>query len=140
MMQWTVGFTASAAVFDFLKALPAEALSALRLERITELAVEWIPLAGLGFGWVLPAFLGLLIGLLIKAGGRRAATRKTMGGIRMSAVQNDFSKGSVVKNIANLALPMTLAQLVNVLYNVVDRVYIGHMPQNATESLTGLGH
>ena len=57
----------------------------------------------------------------------------------MSAVQNDFSKGSVVKNIANLALPMTLAQLVNVLYNVVDRVYIGHMPQNATESLTGLG-
>ena len=45
----------------------------------------------------------------------------------MSAVQNDFSKGSVVKNIANLALPMTLAQLVNVLYNVVDRVYIGHM-------------
>ena len=57
----------------------------------------------------------------------------------MSAVQNDFSKGSVVKNIVNLALPMTLAQLVNVLYNVVDRVYIGHMPQNATESLTGLG-
>ena len=57
----------------------------------------------------------------------------------MTAVQNDFSQGSVVKNIANLALPMTLAQLVNVLYNVVDRVYIGHMPQNATESLTGLG-
>ena len=73
VMQWTVGFTAAAAVFDFLKALPAEALAALRLERITELAVEWIPLAGLGFGWVLPAFLGLLIGLLIKS-------RRTAGG------------------------------------------------------------
>ena len=62
-----------------------------------------------------------------------------MEAVKMTAVQNDFSQGSVVKNIANLALPMTLAQLVNVLYNVVDRVYIGHMPQNATESLTGLG-
>lgn len=57
----------------------------------------------------------------------------------MTAVQNDFSKGSVVKSIAGLAVPMTLAQLVNVLYNVVDRVYIGHMPEHATESLTGLG-
>lgn len=57
----------------------------------------------------------------------------------MASVQNDFSKGSVVGTIANLAIPMTLAQIVNVLYNVVDRVYIGHMPENATESLTGLG-
>ena len=47
-----------------------------------------------------------------------------MEAVKMTAVQNDFSQGSVVKNIANLALPMTLAQLVNVLYNVVDRVYI----------------
>ena len=39
--------------------------------------------------------------------------------------QNDFSKGSVVGNILSLALPMTLAQLINILYNVVDRMYIG---------------
>ena len=38
---------------------------------------------------------------------------------------NDFSKGSVIKNILKLALPMTLAQLINVLYNIVDRIYIG---------------
>lgn len=53
--------------------------------------------------------------------------------------QNDFSKGSVVGNILSLALPMTLAQLINILYNVVDRMYIGRLPENATLSLTGLG-
>ncbi len=34
---------------------------------------------------------------------------------------------------------MTLAQLINVLYNIVDRIYIGRIPKNATLSLTGLG-
>ena len=53
--------------------------------------------------------------------------------------KNDFSKGSVVGNILKLALPMTMAQLINVLYNIVDRLYIGMMPENATLSLTGLG-
>lgn len=53
--------------------------------------------------------------------------------------KNDFSKGSVVKNILGLALPMTLAQLINVLYNIVDRIYIGRIPENATMALTGLG-
>lgn len=53
--------------------------------------------------------------------------------------KNDFSKGSIVKNIINMAIPMTLAQLINVLYNIVDRIYIGMIPQNATLALTGLG-
>lgn len=52
---------------------------------------------------------------------------------------NDFSKGSVVGNIIKLAIPMTLAQLVNVLYNIVDRMYIGYLPKDATLSLTGMG-
>lgn len=52
---------------------------------------------------------------------------------------NDFSKGSVIKNILKLALPMTLAQLINVLYNIVDRIYIGMIPEHAALSLTGLG-
>ncbi len=34
---------------------------------------------------------------------------------------------------------MTLAQLINVLYNIVDRIYIGRIPENATLSLTGMG-
>ena len=53
--------------------------------------------------------------------------------------KNDFSQGSIVKNILSLALPMTLAQLINVLYNIVDRIYIGRIPDHATLSLTGLG-
>lgn len=43
------------------------------------------------------------------------------------------------RNIMGLALPMTIAQLINVLYNVVDRMYIGHIPQASTLALTGLG-
>ena len=57
----------------------------------------------------------------------------------MAGEKNDFSKGSIVGNIINLAIPMTLAQLINVLYNIVDRIYIGRIPEHATLSLTGLG-
>lgn len=53
--------------------------------------------------------------------------------------QNDFSKGSIPRAILGLAAPMTLAQLINVLYNVVDRIYIGHLPDASTLALTGLG-
>lgn len=52
---------------------------------------------------------------------------------------NDFSKGSVAGNILRLALPMTVAQLINVLYSVVDRMYIGRLPDAAGNALTGLG-
>ncbi|HWT27409.1 MAG TPA: MATE family efflux transporter [Mobilitalea sp.] len=54
-------------------------------------------------------------------------------------MKNDFTKGSVVRNILNLAFPMTLAQIINVLYNIVDRIYIGRIPHNSTLALTGLG-
>lgn len=53
--------------------------------------------------------------------------------------KNDFSKGSVISNIVQLAIPMTLAQLINVLYNVIDRIYIGKIGENSTDALTGLG-
>ena len=53
--------------------------------------------------------------------------------------KNDFSRGSVVGNIMSLAIPMTLAQLINVLYNVVDRIYIGRIPQQSDLALTGIG-
>ena len=53
--------------------------------------------------------------------------------------KNDFSKGSVTGNILRLAGPMTLAQLINLLYNIIDRMYIGHLPEDSTTALTGLG-
>ena len=37
--------------------------------------------------------------------------------------RNDFSKGSIAGNILSLAVPMTLAQLINVLYSIVDHLY-----------------
>lgn len=50
----------------------------------------------------------------------------------------DFSKGSIFKNILKTAIPLTIAQLVQLLYNIVDRVFIGHM-QNGGAALTGIG-
>lgn len=52
---------------------------------------------------------------------------------------NDFSKGKVWRNIIAQAVPLILAQLVQILYNVVDRVYIGHLPGEDNIALTGVG-
>ncbi len=41
--------------------------------------------------------------------------------------------------IRKLALPGIVAQLINILYNIVDRMYVGHMREHAAISLTGLG-
>ena len=51
----------------------------------------------------------------------------------------DFSRGPVWKNIMAQAVPLTVAQLVHLLYNVVDRIYIGHMPGDGSMALTGIG-
>lgn len=51
----------------------------------------------------------------------------------------DFSKESVQKAILWMAGPMTLAQLINILYNVVDRMFIGRIPGVGRLALTGLG-
>ncbi len=45
----------------------------------------------------------------------------------------------VGKLLLKLSLPVIVAQIVNLLYNLVDRVYIGHMPENGDMALTGLG-
>lgn len=43
------------------------------------------------------------------------------------------------KLLAKLAFPTVLAQLINMLYNIVDRIYIGHMPEEGALALTGVG-
>ena len=43
----------------------------------------------------------------------------------------------MARNIVNMAVPMTVAQLINILYNVVDRMYLGRLPGHL--ALTGLG-
>ena len=56
-----------------------------------------------------------------------------------SQEKSDFSTGSVIRHILALAVPMTVAQLVQVLYNIVDRIYIGHLPGASSLALTGPG-
>jgi len=51
----------------------------------------------------------------------------------------DFSKGPVWKCIIAQAVPLTIAQLVQLLYNVVDRIYIGHLGDGDSTPLTGVG-
>lgn len=52
---------------------------------------------------------------------------------------NDFSRGKVWHNIISQSIPLMLAQLVQLLYNVVDRIYIGHLPGADSLALTGIG-
>ena len=52
---------------------------------------------------------------------------------------NDFSTGKVSRHILSQAVPLALAQLVLLLYNVVDRIYIGHLSGTDSLALTGVG-
>ncbi|MGN0399915.1 MAG: MATE family efflux transporter [Blautia sp.] len=52
---------------------------------------------------------------------------------------HDFSQGSIPGNILRLSLPLMAAQFINVLYNIVDRMYIGRIPGADTAALTGMG-
>ena len=51
----------------------------------------------------------------------------------------DFSKGPVWRCIIAQAVPLTVAQLVQLLYNVVDRIYLGHLGEENSMALTGVG-
>ncbi len=57
----------------------------------------------------------------------------------MQTAKIDFSKGPVWKCIIAQSIPLTIAQLVQLLYNVVDRIYIGHMEDGSSLALTGVG-
>ncbi len=54
-------------------------------------------------------------------------------------MRRDFGKGTVWKIIMAQSVPLILAQLVQLLYNVVDRIYIGHIPGIGSLALTGVG-
>ena len=53
---------------------------------------------------------------------------------------NDFlGKESIGKLLFRLSIPTVVAQLINMLYNIVDRIFIGHMPNDGDVALTGVG-
>ena len=54
-------------------------------------------------------------------------------------VSNELAAAPVGKLLFKLAVPTVIAQLVNLLYNIVDRIYIGHMPGTGSSALTGIG-
>ena len=53
--------------------------------------------------------------------------------------QIDFEHGTITSNILNAALPMLVAQIFNLLYNVVDRIYIARIPDVGTTALGAVG-
>lgn len=54
--------------------------------------------------------------------------------------EKDFlAKEPIGKLLISLALPTVTAQLINMLYNIVDRIYIGHIPDVGATALTGVG-
>ena len=57
----------------------------------------------------------------------------------MAKRTNDLGRDSVGKLLVRLAVPTVTAQLVNALYNIVDRIYIGHIEEVGDLALTGLG-
>lgn len=57
----------------------------------------------------------------------------------MEKKNSNLGEGSVGKLLFKLALPVIVAQMVNLLYNMVDRIYIGHIPKTGDLALTGLG-
>ena len=57
-------------------------------------------------------------------------------------MQNDknfLGTAPIGKLLLKLSIPTVIAQLINMLYNVVDRIYIGHIPGEGSLALTGVG-
>ena len=57
----------------------------------------------------------------------------------MAKRENDLGRDPIGRLLLRLAIPTVTAQLVNALYNIVDRIYIGHIPGEGDLALTGLG-
>ena len=55
------------------------------------------------------------------------------------AGKQDMGTGSVKKLMVKMAVPALIGQVVNLLYNIVDRIYIGHIPEIGGDALTGVG-
>ena len=51
----------------------------------------------------------------------------------------DLGTGSVGRLMLRLAIPAVVAQVINMLYNLVDRMYVGTIPEIGTDALAGLG-
>ena len=60
-------------------------------------------------------------------------------GIQQGDDKEFLGKEPIGKLLVKLAVPTVLAQIINMLYNIVDRIYIGHIPGEGAAALTGVG-
>lgn len=60
-------------------------------------------------------------------------------GLFMETNTHALQTKSIPKLLAQLAIPAVVAQVINLLYNIVDRIYIGHIPEIGASALTGIG-
>jgi len=65
--------------------------------------------------------------------------RKSAHCIEGEKMYQDFSRGPIWRRVMEQSIPMMIAQLVQLLYNLVDRIYIGHLPGIGGLALTGIG-
>ena len=65
MYGFVTGFTLFEAIFDFIKALPAFIKTAIHFESLEPVLNKVFPLYEYGVGWLLPAFVGLVVGLIV---------------------------------------------------------------------------
>ena len=54
-------------------------------------------------------------------------------------LKQEMGTGSIKKLMLQMAVPAVVGQVINLLYNIVDRIYIGHIPQIGGIALTGVG-
>ena len=57
----------------------------------------------------------------------------------MSIKENNLGSGNIFKRLISLSVPAILAQIINALYNIVDRMFIGHIEGIGAVALTGVG-
>ena len=57
----------------------------------------------------------------------------------MKKDENILGTYPIGKLLLKLSIPTVIAQLINMLYNIVDRIYIGHIPVEGSLALTGVG-
>lgn len=65
IFSFTILFTAIFSIFDLLKALPKNISSTNSISKIVDFAKNYLPAFELGFGWLIPAIFGIILGLLI---------------------------------------------------------------------------
>ena len=52
---------------------------------------------------------------------------------------NDFGRDSIPLLVLKISIPFMIAQFVNVFYSIVDRIYVGNIPDTGADALAGVG-